>query len=176
MSPAASRFEPIDHCLDQCGCRHIDALETPSEEVICDIAAWENSNRNGPFLTAEVAPRYVPLSRPNGRITINGGCCHYLPAQTAGNPQQCFQALRPDHRSFRFAVDGHPRTLITRFFNDFNLAHWSPLLGMSANVFHALLVFDLNFRHRLSGKLKNGRFLALTKIRQENHFSIVKLD
>jgi hypothetical protein len=34
--------------------------EAGSEEVICNIAAWQNSNANGPFLTVELSPRYVP--------------------------------------------------------------------------------------------------------------------
>jgi hypothetical protein len=46
----------------------------------------------------------------------------------------------------------------------------------SANEFHALLRFDFSFCCRLSGKLKDGRFLALTKRGQENHFPIRKLE
>ena len=46
----------------------------------------------------------------------------------------------------------------------------------SANEFHALLLFDLSFCCRLSGKLKNGRLLALPKRGQENHLPIRKLE
>jgi hypothetical protein len=34
--------------------------ETAAEEVICNLAGWENSNANGPFLTVEVSPPDVP--------------------------------------------------------------------------------------------------------------------
>lgn len=34
--------------------------ESAADEVICKIAGWENSNANGPFLTVEVSPRFVP--------------------------------------------------------------------------------------------------------------------
>jgi hypothetical protein len=74
------------------------------------------------------SPHYaISVLSGGGRrmIPIEGSCCHYFPAQTAGYPQQCFQALHPNHWFFRLGVDGHPRTLITRFFNDFNLAHRS---------------------------------------------------
>lgn|ERR1700730_3703188 len=46
----------------------------------------------------------------------------------------------------------------------------------SARVFHASLLFDLGFRRRLSGKLKDGRFLALAQMSQEERFSIGKLE
>jgi hypothetical protein len=31
-----------------------------SDEVICNIAGWDNSDANGPILTVEVFPRFVP--------------------------------------------------------------------------------------------------------------------
>jgi hypothetical protein len=34
--------------------------ESAADEVICKIASWENANANGPFLTVEVSPRFVP--------------------------------------------------------------------------------------------------------------------
>jgi hypothetical protein len=34
--------------------------ESAGEDVICNIAGWENSNANGSFLTVEVSPRFVP--------------------------------------------------------------------------------------------------------------------
>src|SRR5216684_2055358 len=45
-----------------------------------------------------------------------------------------------------------------------------------ADVFRAFLLFDLSFRHRLSGKLQHGRFLALTKVGQEYNVPIRKLE
>src|SRR5579864_2369868 len=58
-------------------------------------------------------------------IAIETGCRDDLPAQADRDPQQCLQALHPDHGLFCFSVDGHPRALIARFFDDFDLAHWS---------------------------------------------------
>ena len=46
----------------------------------------------------------------------------------------------------------------------------------SPNVFRARLLFDLSFRHRFSGKLKDSHRLALLKAGQKNHLTIRKLE
>jgi hypothetical protein len=39
--------------------------ESNSNEVICNVAAWENSNANGPFLTVEASPRFAAKPQPS---------------------------------------------------------------------------------------------------------------
>ena len=34
--------------------------ETRDDEVICNIAAWKNQDQQGPYLTVEVSPRFLP--------------------------------------------------------------------------------------------------------------------
>ena len=34
--------------------------DTRDDEVICNIAAWKNQDQQGPYLTVEVSPRFLP--------------------------------------------------------------------------------------------------------------------
>jgi hypothetical protein len=43
--------------------------EAGAEEVICKLAGWENSNANGPFLTVEVSPWFVPKKPESAAAT-----------------------------------------------------------------------------------------------------------
>jgi hypothetical protein len=50
--------------------------ETAADEVICNLAGWDNANANGPFLTVEVSPRDVPkkpeaAAVPNKNATLH---------------------------------------------------------------------------------------------------------
>jgi hypothetical protein len=59
-----------DNAPDYLGTMHIQRFtllslvkklnETAADEVICNLAGWDNSNANGPFITVEVSPRDVP--------------------------------------------------------------------------------------------------------------------
>jgi hypothetical protein len=39
------------------------------DEVVCNIAAWENVARHGePYLTVELSPRFMPKRRPKEKL------------------------------------------------------------------------------------------------------------
>ena len=41
------------------------------EEVICNIAGWKNQDYNGPYLTVELSPRFVPWTLPDQEDVID---------------------------------------------------------------------------------------------------------
>jgi len=41
------------------------------EEVICNIAGWKNQDYNGPYLTVELSPRFVPRTLPDQEDVID---------------------------------------------------------------------------------------------------------